>query len=618
MEKKLSADEAKDEIIRLVGMGKTVAAACEIVGKSRQTYDYYRKTDPEFVDKIERQKILVKRDKGKLPQAEIPPFPEFCEKYLGLKLSFHQLQWYDVIEGVEPRDLHSSQTYLPGEDGRIIINTPPGHAKSETLTVALTIYDIIKDPDSRTVIVSKTQTLAKKFLLRIKDILTSDLYKDLQTDFGPPGGWKEGSSSWTSTQFYISNRSVEGKDPTVQAIGIRAQLYGSRATKIILDDCIDNTNHQQFEDQREWVQEIVGSRLSRDGKIIVVGTRIATRDLYSELQDPEYYFNGESPYTYLVQPAVLELADDPKDWKTLWPKSNVPWDATEDPDEDGLYPRWGGNELNKIRNRMTASGWSRIYMQEQIAEDNVFKDNYIANCISGRVAGLIPNNPIAGRDGGMTGLYIIAGLDPATSGFSAITILGVDLITSKRYIVDVWNNQGTTPAELKNKIKELTIKYTVREWRIENNGFQGFLANDIDIKQWLANRGTILVSHHTGNNKNDENFGVMGMSALFETQLIDIPSPKDNNHIKNLISQLISWKPGMTDAEKKRIKTDIVMSLWFAELRAQQLVLREQAQHSFRESKYSTPSDRAKRKIIGALYSSDPYDLTNYKFGYRK
>jgi hypothetical protein len=619
MSDKLSSKETKAELVRLIGEGKTIVSALEIVQKTRQTYEYYRKTDKEFLEAVERAKIAAGRAAGKLDPAVIPEFPEFCEKYLGLKLSFHQLQWWDVLEGRPPRGLHSSQIYIKGETGRNIINTPPGHAKSETVTVAWTIYQIIKDQENaRIVIVSKTQTLAKKFLLRIKDILTSDRYKDLKADFSPNGnGWKEGSASWSATQFYLGNRNVESKDPTVQAIGIRAQLYGTRATMIILDDCIDNTNHQQFEDQREWVQEIVSSRLSKDGQILVIGTRIATRDLYSELQDGEYYFNGVSPYTYLVQPAVLEFDDDPENWLTLWPKSNIPWDANEEPDEEGLYPRWGGKELNNIRNRMTPSGWSRIYMQQQIAEDNVFKDNMIKNCISGRSAGLIPDNSIAGRTGGMTGLYVLAGLDPATSGNTAITVMGVDIVTGKRYIIDIWNKAGATN-EITPKIKELTLKYKVREWRIENNGFQGFLADNLDLKAWLANNGAILVSHHTGNNKNDADFGVMSLSALFETNLIDIPSPRDNDNIKDLITQLINWKPNMSNAEKKRNKTDIVMSLWFAELRAKELILREEAQHSFRDSKWTTRKDRMNRVIIGANINTNPYDLSNYRFGRNK
>lgn len=619
MTDRLNADESKAKLIELVAGGLTIEAALKIIGKSRQTYDYYRKTDKEFVENIERSKIISGRAKGKLPAVEVPDFPEFCDIYLNLKLSKHQINWYEALEGREPTDLHPACTYVKGIPQYLIVNTPPGHAKSETLTVAYSVWQIVKNPDVKIVIVSETQNLAKKMLLRIKNILTSDLYKKLQTDFAPDGDWKKGSSSWTAYHIYIGNKSIEDKDPTVQAIGIGSQLYGTRADFIILDDCVSPKNAKTFDDQRQWVQEIVNSRLSKDGKILVIGTRIATQDLYVALQDPEYYFNGVSPWTYLLQPAVLEYADDPKDWVTLWPKSNIPWNKTEEPDEEGLYPRWGGEQLNNIRNRMTASGWSRIYMQQQVSIDNVFKDTDINACIAGRAAGLIPDNEIAGRAGGMTGLYILGGVDPAASGFTAMTIYGVEIATGKRYIIDLYNKANTTPEQMKNQIKDFTIKYKVKEWRIENNAFQSFLTNDVDLKTWLASRGSNLIGHHTGNNKNDSELGVMAMTSLFEARLISIPSPRDNEAVKTLISQLITWKPDLSAAEKKRIKTDMVMSLWFCELRALELILRKNAENSFRESKYSTEYSRRNRKILTTnIIESNPYDLSTYRFGRKR
>jgi hypothetical protein len=616
---RLNADESKAKLIELVADGLTIEAALKIIEKSRQTYDYYRKTDKDFVEAIERSKIIAGRAKGKIEAPIVPDFPEFCERYLNMKLSEHQIHWNDVLEGREPSNLHPSCTYIKGTDNYIIINTPPGHAKSETITVARTVYDIVRDPDIKVVLVSETQALAKKFLLRIKNILTSDLYKDLQTDFAPKGDWKKGSSSWTAYHIYIGNKSLEDKDPTVQAIGIGSQLYGSRSDRIVLDDTVSNKNYKDFDKQRQWVQEIVDSRLSRDGKILVIGTRIATKDLYSELQDPEYYFNNESPWTYMVQPAVLEYAEDPKDWVTLWPKSNIPWTKTEEPDENGLYPRWDGEQLSKKRNRMTASGWSRIYMQQQIAEDNVFKEADIKACTSGRAAGLIPDNPIAGRVGGMKGLYIIGGVDPAASGFTAMTIYGVDIPSGKRYIIDLYNKAGTTPEQMKNTIKDFTIKYSVKEWRIENNAFQSFLTNDVDLKGWLASRGSNLVGHHTGSNKNDADLGVMAMTSLFEQRLIDLPTTRDSEEVKSLVDQLINWRPDLTRNDLKKTKTDIVMSLWFCELRAIELVLRSNSDNNFKESKYTTEYSRRNRRIITANpVETNPYSLTNYKFGRKR
>lgn len=306
----LNANEAKEELIRLVGQGKSIVDALKIVGKSRKTYEYYRRTDPEFVEKVERQKILVSRDKGDVVKTEVPDFPEFTEKYFGQKLFPHQLQWFDLLEGREPRELHPSMTYEPGRESRIIVNTPPGHAKSTTITVNYVLWRIIKNPDIKIIVVSKAQRLAEQFLLQIKERLTNPEYDQLQADFAPGGGWKDGSVSWKANQFYISGRGSEAKDPTVQAIGMRGQVYGARSDLIIVDDAVDNTNVSEYDKQIDWLLGIVGSRLApRTGRLLVVGTRISSKDLYSELRDPTRYYGGKQPWSYLLQPAVLEFAE---------------------------------------------------------------------------------------------------------------------------------------------------------------------------------------------------------------------------------------------------------------------------------------------------------------------
>lgn len=591
MSRDLTADEAKVELIRLVGQGNSISQALKVVNKHRNTYEYYRKTDPDFVSKIEKAKLLVKRGKGHIPQNEVPDFPEFSEKYLHQRLFHHQLQWFDMLEGREPRGLHPSMEYVAGRETRLIINTPPNHAKSTTITVNYVVWRIVKDPNVKVIIVSKTQELAKQFLLQIKERLTSDEYEQLQMDFAPAGGWKEGSASWTATAFYVNGRNAEAKDPTVRAIGIRAQIYGSRSDLIVIDDAVDNLNVNDYPKQIDWLTGMVASRLApRTGRILIVGTRIAAKDLYSELRNPENYSGSKLIWTYLKQPAVLEYADTAKEWETLWPYSDNPSDSDDEPNEEGLYERWTGETLDDIRASMSPAQWSRMYMQEQVAEDSLFKMELVKASVQGRVAGIIPDSKSLGREGGMTGLRIIAGLDPAAAGFTAMVVLGIDIKTKHRYVIDVWNKAGARPDDIRNKIKEFTTKYDIKEWRIEANAFQSFLTYDTDVNEWLSSRGTILTPHYTGQNKHDPDFGVQAMSALFDNHLIHLPSDKTEN-IRTLIDQLVVWQPGMS----KKIKTDIVMALWFAEIRALELVQREERSNAYRDTPFTTRANKQAR-----------------------
>lgn len=592
--RKLSANEAKAEIVRLVGQGKSVKDACTITGKSRATYDYYRRTDKDFAQRVDSQKILLSRGKGELPEVEVPDFPEFSERYLHNKLFPHQLQWFDMLEGRAPRDLHPSMTYEEGRDTRLIVNTPPNHAKSTTITVNYVVWRIVKDPNIKVVIISKAQRLAEQFLLQIKERLTSPEYEDLQRDFAPPGGWKEGSASWKANQFYVGGRSAEAKDPTVQALGIRGALYGSRSDLIIVDDAVDNTNVGEFDKQIEWLLGIVNSRLApRSGRTLVIGTRIAARDLYSELRDPNRYYGGRQPWTYLLQPAVLEYADSPADWKTLWPYSNLPADPDEFPDEYGHYRRWDGETLSAVRDDISPGLWSRIYQQEQVTEDAIFKAETVAAACQTRHPGLIPDDPRMGREGGMEGLRLIAGLDPASVGYTAAVLLGVDLRTGHRYVVDVHNEASMPPDKLKGFIRNWTERYNIKEWRVEDNAFQKFLTRDPELTTWMAARGVVFTEHTTGRNKNDPDFGVMAMSGLFEGGLIHLPNSTSSS-VKALIEQLVVWQP----QPPKSLKTDCVMALWFAELRALELVSRIERTSTFRTSIYTTRGDKSRRQII--------------------
>lgn len=605
----LSPSETKAELVKLIGQGKSIEQACRIVGKSRSLYDYYRRSDPEFRDAVDRVKVLVARGRAEAPEVAVPDFPEFCERYLHQRLFPHQLQWFDLLEGRTPRDMHPSMTFEPGDPDLLVVNTPPGHAKSTTITVNYVVWRIVKDPDVRVVLVSKTQRLAIQFLLQIKSRLTHPAYTDLQRDFAPPGGFDADSASWKQDLIYLSDnvRGGEAKDPTVQAIGIGAQLYGARADLIVLDDTIDNANAHDYDKHVHWVQTEVLSRLPDGGKLFVVGTRMAPRDLYRELLNPDrYHGDDESPWTYFAQPAVLEYQENPEDWLTLWPRTDAPSGKHTEPGEDGLYVKWSGPMLAKQRARVEPAAWARVYQQEQVAEDTVFKPEDIRACQGYRAAGLIPRDGHLGREAGMEGLRIIAGLDPAAVGYTAAVVLGVDVQTGQRWVIDVFNRASLPPDDLRQLIKDWTAKYGIQEWRIERNAFQTFLTRDPDINRHLANLNVVLTEHQTGTNKHDPNFGVMAMSGLFTQRLINLPN-STSEAVKALIEQLSVWQPD----PPKNAKTDCVMALWFAELRASELVSRLGNVTPFRTSPYTTRGDKARRRIIDTNTNESMYALAN-------
>jgi hypothetical protein len=598
----------KQEFLSQMHRGLNINQALEIVGRNRSTYERWRSTDPEFMVAVDRIKNLEKISGPK--ERDYISFPDFSEKYLGARVFPHMLNVVDMIEGRDPSWTHPGMVHEPGERDLVMVNMPPEHAKTTSITINYVVYRICMDPNIRVILVSKTAEMAKKMLYAIKTRLTHPRYDEMISAYAPIGGFDKNSEAWNQTMIYVSDdaRDSGEKDPTVQALGIRGHIYGARADLIILDDTVDLTNAHEYDKQIDWLQSEVISRVSASGSMLVVGTRLAAKDLYSELRDPHRYPDEESPWSYLSMPAVLEFKDDPKDWVTLWPRSNQPEPGskveTQTADENGLYPKWDGPRLAQKRRRVSPRAWAMVYQQQQVADDAVFSAEAIKASINGnRMAGPIPKGMVNNRPQGMDGLIIIAGLDPATSGHTAAVVIGLDIKSQKRYVLDVFNKPGITPEAMRNLIKEWTEKYKISEWRIERNGFQGFLVHDRELNEYCSSRGSVIKPHFTGQNKHDTDFGVASMTVLWNGwqdgyHLIELPSTHGQESCKQLIEQLVTWHP---DAPKNQ-KTDIVMALWFAELSCRdRITLASNYTRSHVRNSFLTPWDKKQQTTVSLL-----------------
>ena len=610
----LRTAQSKILVLEYVKRGHTVAKAVEDFSLSRKSYEYWRRTDKEFAEQIDKFRIMKRRPEAVTEESRDISFPDFCEQYLDTKLFNHHLQWLDILEDREPRNLHPAQIYKPGEPEVVIVNTPPEHAKSTTITVNYVTYRICQDPNVRIILVSKTSDMAIRFLRAVKDRLTSDnpAYTRLQADFAPEGGFNAGSAAWKANEIYVSSGTRDSGEPspTVRALGIRGQVYGSRADLIIMDDCVDMSNAHEYEKQIDWIQNEIMSRLAvPGGKLLLVGTRLQPVDLYSEIQKPEYYADDEdSPWTYLTQPAVLETADNPKDWVTLWPRTNRPPVSLAarklvSADSDGLYPMWNGEALNRKRSKMSPRNWAMVYQQQQVVDDSIFPVDKVVGCIDGmrRPGPMVVGAP-GHRQHGMEGLFVVGGFDPAMTGHSAAVILGIERHSGVRWVLEAWTKGHCKPDDIFDKIKELTLKYRVQEWRIEKNAMNLMVTQNRDIRTFLANRGCLLKEHFTGKNKWDADFGVASMSMLFDghgegKNLIRLPSRSNSEGTKALVEQLTTWFP------ETKAKTDLVMALWFAEIRAREIT--DEVDNSFTiPNKYRSFRDNERTVTFDLDYAS--------------
>jgi hypothetical protein len=596
----------KMKFLELVKLGWDSGEAMVKIGRKPDTLRQWIFRDKKFAADFESARNeAADKDVARLGGDKYAiDFKTFSEEYLESQVFDHHQSWVDIVEGKEPSFVHESMIYDPGSPRRLLINVPPEHAKSTVLTVNYALYRIAMNPNVQIVIVSQTQTRAKEFLYAIKQRLTEPQWTKLQTVYGPAEGWKATADQWRDDRIYIKRES-ERKDPTVQAIGMGQQIYGTRADLIILDDVVTTSNAHEWEKQLNWLQKMVITRLGATGMLLIVGTRVSSIDLYKELRNPDHWSGGKSPFTYMAMPAVLEFDPDPLKWVTLWPRSDRPWDGAEDelatPDEEGLYPKWDGRQLFERRSEVGAHTWALVYQQQDVEEDAIFSPVNVYGSINKirRVGPLEPGK--RGHPQDVTNLYVIMGLDPAMSGKTGAIMYAVDIHTQKRYILDVFNMSDPTPGKIKALMEDWVDRYHPNELRIEINAHQKSYALDEELRIWLGSKGVAMRSHFTGKNKWDTSFGVAGMSMLFGTSedkkhdgnsLIELPTHENNEHVKALINQLITWKA------ETRGPTDLVMALWFCEIRAKEMVTSGQYHKTHLQSRFASRRSLAQRGSV--------------------
>ncbi len=611
--RRISPAEAQTRLLDLVRQRRTIADALVVIGRSRWWYEDRRRKDPAFAAEVDAAREITStliRNR----RAVRMPFSEFSEQYLFQKVWPHMGNAVDLLEGREPSWLHPSMIYEPGTSGksRLLINVPPNHAKTVTLTMNYVTYRLAMDPTINVIVISKTLDLAKKFVYGVKKRLTHPAYAQLQIEYGPPDGWRATADQWTQTKIYLGGEdsSATSKDPTLEALGMGGQIYGSRADLIILDDVVTLSNSAEWPAQLSWLRQEVASRLPPSGgELLIVGTRVAPVDLYKELRNPEHYSNGRVPYTYLAMPAVLEYADSPSDWVTLWPRSEEPEEPGQEPDADGFYPRWSGPRLAEVRNEAGPSMWSLVYQNLDVAEDAIFHPA----CVKGAVNAMRKPGPLiataVGHPEHPEGFYRVIGLDPAMSGDTAAVAYAVDRRTGKRYVMDVHVITAPSPQAIRSLLQEWADRYRPNTVIVESNAFQLFLTKDEQIREFLASRGISYRPHHTGNNKTDPDFGVASLSPLFgslasdgkgvsrhaKDNLIELPDTSRFEGPRKLVEQLITWQPGKPGS---KLKQDAVMALWFCEIVAREIVHGAANAQNFYESEFTSEWDRQNRYVI--------------------
>ncbi len=430
--------------------------------------------------------------------------------------------------------------------GQQMILSPPRHGKTELL-IHFVIWLIMRNPNIRIMWVGGNEDIAMNSVMSVMDTLEQN--EKLKEDFCDPGGTfkpaTRAGKMWSRSGFTVSTRTVAGiKSPTMIGIGRGGKILSRDCDLIIADDIEDHSSTMQpasRENTKNWWTTTLGSRKEEHTAMVLIGSRQHPEDLYSAILESE-------AWETIVEEAHDSLCVIPE--------------FEEEDHVDCML--WSGKRtfkwlINRKRDAMTTGGlknFEMVYLNKAYSDSlRLFNPEQIEKCYDPNIGlGHIPK-----------GAYLVAGLDPAATGYQAGFLWAVETNASqiKLTLVDLENHQGGGLDEAFALIKMWHDKYNCYHWVIEENGFQKAIRQDQRIKEYCNVQGIKLEGHETHKNKWDEKFGVTALAPMFNEQMIVLPfydadaQSKSITYTKQLVYFASKGKGG------KGYKSDVVMASWF-------------------------------------------------------
>lgn len=193
---------------------------------------------------------------------------------------------YITCRSLQP--LHASIIHNVSDNQASMDLAPRGHGKSTIGDVDFCITKVLRNPDIRIMIGSKTQTQASAFLKEIRTHFEQNV--NLIRIFGD---WKKSRDNvWNDKEFTVNRRTAIKKEATVSALGASGAVVSKHFDIIIGDDLVGFENARteaQRKVLREWFYSSLYPTLEPDGEIHILGTRYSPMDLYEDLIKSKNY-----------------------------------------------------------------------------------------------------------------------------------------------------------------------------------------------------------------------------------------------------------------------------------------------------------------------------------------
>lgn len=247
---------------------------------------------------------------------------------------FVEAAW-DIVEPARPfaKGWHIEavcrhlQAVAEGEIKRLLINIPPGHAKSLLVSVLFPAWMWLHRPEWRSLFASYALDLAIRDSVRCRALLESQWYQQVLAvlvDQDPPTkAWELSRDQNTKSQFENSCKGFR------ISLGVGGKGTGYRGDCIIVDDVLnakDQFSDAAIEEAIFWWDNVMSSRLNdmATGAKIIIMQRLSERDLAGHVLE-------RGGYDHLCLPTEfdLDLANAP---------SSIGWTDPRTRAGDLLFP----------------------------------------------------------------------------------------------------------------------------------------------------------------------------------------------------------------------------------------------------------------------------------------
>jgi predicted phage terminase large subunit-like protein len=199
--------------------------------------------------------------------------------------------------------------------GRLIINMPFRHGKSELVTRLFSAFVLGTLPDKRVMVTGYGADLAEDDSRKIRDYVDSDGFRAL---FGALGTYDDdGPVEVSSETRKRANWSLQNHRGGVTAAGIGGGIVGKGAHLLVIDDPYKKRDEADSETYRRsvmrWYRGSAYTRLEDGGAIIIIHTRWHPMDLTGALLTEMASGLGE-PFEVVHLPMLaLEASEYPAD-----------------------------------------------------------------------------------------------------------------------------------------------------------------------------------------------------------------------------------------------------------------------------------------------------------------